>query len=195
MDLFECSVCLSDMVDRSPRSLSCLHTFCSECLDQLINEQRIECPTCREITELKSNNVQELKVNFLLGQMRDREQKQAQASNKETKCSPDKPRSMCEVCQQTQAAFKCKDCPQLLCGTCKKRHEDIQEFKYHSVFDLCQEHQQAITHLCKQCVRPLCMRCMMLDHTEHKKHFMKYIKESQNFKMMQRSFKTILKKK
>ena len=125
MDLFKCPVCLNDMVDRSHRSLSCLHTFCSECLEQLINEQRIECPTCREITELKTNNVQELKVNFVLGQMRDPEQKQAQASNKETKSSPDKPRSMCEVCQQTPAIFKCKDCPQLLCGTCKKTHEDI----------------------------------------------------------------------
>ena len=193
MDLFECPACLGDMVDRSPRSLSCLHTFCSECLEQLINNRRIECPTCREITELKTNNVQELKVNFMLGQMRDREQKQAQASNKETKYSPDKPRSMCEVCQQTLAVFKCKDCPQLLCGACKKTHEDIQEFKDHSVFNLCQKHQQGITHLCKQCVRPLCMRCMMLDHTEHKKHFMKYdegITELQNdTKKLQNSIK------
>ena len=183
MDSFECSVCLSDMVDRSPRSLSCLHTFCSECLDQLINDQRIECPTCTEITELKTNNVQELKVNFMLGQMRDREQKQAQAYNKETKSSPDKPRSMCEVCHQTPAIFKCKDCPQLLCGTCKKTHEDVQEFKDHSVFDLCQKHQQGVTHLCKQCVQPLCIQCMMIDHTEHKNHFMKYdegITELQN---------------
>ena len=111
MDLFKCPVCLNDMVDRSPRSLSCLHTFCSECLDHLITNRRIECPTCREITELKTNNVQELKVNFVLGQMRDREQKHAQASYKDqTKSSPDKPRSRCEVCQQTPAVFKCKDC-------------------------------------------------------------------------------------
>ena len=114
--------------------------------------------------------------------MRDREEKQAKAYNKETKSSPDKPRSMCELCQQTSAVFKCKDYLQLLCGSCKKRHKDIQEFK-HFVFDLCQENQQAITHLCKQCVHPLCMRCMMLDHTEHKIHFMKYdegITELQN---------------
>ena len=152
MDLFECPVCLSDMVDRSPRSLSCLHTFCSECLEQLINSRRIECPTCRELTVLKTNNIQALKVNFMLGQMRDREQKQAQASKKTPKYSAGKPRYMCEVCQQTPAVFKCKDCPQLLCGTCKKKHEDIQEFKDHSVFDLCQKHQQGVTHLCKQCV-------------------------------------------
>ena len=187
MDLFECPVCLSDMVERSPRILSCVHTFCSECLDQLINDRKIECPTCREITELKTNDVQELKVNFLLGQMRDqmnqgKNEKQA-PSNRSTASSSDKPRSMCQVCQQTSALFKCKDCPQLLCGTCKTRHGEIQEFIDHSVFDLCQKHQEGITHLCKKCLRPLCMRCMLLDHTEHKNHFAKYdqgITELQN---------------
>ena len=188
MDLFECSVCLSDMVERSPRSLLCLHNFCSECLDQLINNRRIECPTCREITELKTKDVQELRVNFLLSQVRDqmnqREQNQTQAAgNRSTASSSDITRSMCQVCQQTSALFKCKDCPQLLCGACKTRHGDIHEFKDHSVFDLCQKHQEGITHLCKQCVLPLCMRCMLLDHTEHKNHFIKYdqgITELQN---------------
>ena len=188
MDLFECPVCLSDMVERSPRILSCVHTFCSECLNQLINNRKIECPTCREITELKTNDVQELKVNFLLSQMRDqmnqRDQRQEQAaSDRSTASSSDIPKSMCQVCQQTSALFKCIDCPQLLCGACKTRHGDIQEFKDHSVFDLCQKHQEGITHLCKQCVRPLCMRCMLLDHTEHKNHFIKYdqgITELQN---------------
>ena len=203
MDLFECPVCLSDMVERSPRSLLCLHTFCSECLNQLINNKKIECPTCREITELKTNDVQELKVNFLLGQMRDqmnqRNQNQKQAaSNRSTASSSDIPRSMCQVCQQTSALFKCKDCPQLLCGTCKTRHGDIQEFEDHSVFDLCQKHQEGITHLCKQCVRPLCMRCMLLDHTEHKNHFIKYdqgIKELQNdAKKLQENIKEKIRK-
>ena len=204
MDLFECKVCLSDMVGRSPRSLSCLHNFCSECLDQLINNRRIECPTCREITELKANDVKELKVNFLLGQMRDQMNQREQnhqtqaASNRSTASSSDITRSMCQVCQQTSALFKCKDCPQLLCGTGKTRHGDIQEFKDHSVFDLCQKHQEGITHLCKQCVRPLCMRCMLLDHTEHKNHFAKYdqgITELQNdVKKLQENIKEKIQK-
>ena len=170
MDLFECPVCFSDMVDRSPRSLLCLHTFCSECLTKLITNRRIECPTCREITELKTNNIQELRVNFMLRQMRDEIIKGRTKSN------------MCQVCQQKAAIFKCKDCPQLLCETCKKKHEDILEFKYHSVFDLCLKHQEAITHLCKKCVNKLCMRCMM-GHSEHQHDFVKYeqgIAELQN---------------
>ena len=166
MDLFECTVCFSDMVDRSPRSLLCLHTFCSECLHKLVAYRRIECPTCREITKLKTNNIQELKVNFLLRQMRDEIIKGRTKSN------------MCQVCQQTAAIFKCKDCPQLLCGACRKKHGDIKEFKYHlvfvhSVFESCQKHQEAITYLCMKCVSKLCMRCMM-DHSEHQHYFVKY---------------------
>ena len=69
-----------------------------------------------------------------------------------------------------------KDCPDLLCEPCKKKHGDVEDFKSHSVFDLCQVHDEGITHLCKECIKPLCKRCMLLDHTEHKNHFVKYEK-------------------
>ena len=202
MDLFECPVCFSDMVERSPRSLLCLHTFCSECLGQLVTNKRIECPTCREVTQLKSNNVQELKVNFILRQVRDQMNQKHQAAcqqGQETdavKSSLDKP--LCQVCQETSAVYKCKDCPNLLCGICKSRHGDIQEFKDHSVFDLCVKHKEGITHLCKQCILPLCMKCMLLEHTQHKNHFAKYnqgIAELQNdAKKLQRKLKDKMEK-
>ena len=182
MDLFECSVCFNDMLERSPRIVPCLHSFCTECLQQLINNNKINCPTCREVTELKSNDVKELKVNFNLHQMK--EQMEGQKEKEQEKPLPGtKTKSLCQICHQTEAIFKCKDCPHLLCEPCKKNHSDIEDFKSHSVFDLCQVHDEGITHLCKQCVKPLCTRCMLLDHTEHKKHFVKYekgIEELQN---------------
>ena len=70
-DIFECSICLNYMLDRNPRSLLCLHTFCEDCLKQLANNNKIKCPTCREITELKKNDIQELKVNFHLLKIKD----------------------------------------------------------------------------------------------------------------------------
>ena len=188
MDLFECAVCLHDMVDRTPRILPCIHTFCTECLSQLINNRKVQCPTCREVTELKTNDVKELKINFMLGQVREREKKQAKAHNEEAKSSCDSKKPICQVCQQTSALFKCKDCPQLLCESCKTRHGDIQEFKDHSVFELCVRHQEGITHLCKQCVRPLCMKCMIMEHTGHKEHFIRY---DQGIKELQMKVKTL----
>ena len=182
MDLFECSVCLSDLLDRSPRILSCLHTFCTECLQQLIQNKKINCPTCREVTELKTDDVKELKVNFNLRQMK--EQMEGQKEKEQKEQSPCvKAKSLCQICHQNEALFKCKDCPHLLCDPCKKKHGDIEDFKTHFVFELCQNHEEGITHLCKQCVLPLCTRCMLLDHTEHKNHFLKYekgIEELQN---------------
>ena len=61
-DLFECSICLMDMVERTPRGLQCMHSFCEECLKQLIKNNKIICPTCRKPTELKENNVKEFHV-------------------------------------------------------------------------------------------------------------------------------------
>ena len=175
MDLFECSVCLNDMLERAPRILPCLHSFCTECLQQLINNNKINCPTCREITELKSNDVNELKVNFNLRQMK--EQMEGQKEKEQEKPPPGtKTKSLCQICHQTEALFKCKDCPDLLCEPCKKKHGDVEDFKSHAVFDLCLIHDEGITHLCKQCIKPLCKRCMLLDHAEHKMYFVKYEK-------------------
>ena len=173
MDLFECSVCLGDMLERSPRSLSCLHSFCTECLQQLVNNNKINCPTCREVTELKTNDVKELKVNFNLRQMKEQMEGQKQKEQKKP-ATGTKAKSLCQICRQTEALFKCKDCPDLLCEPCKKKHGDVEDFKSHSVFDLCLIHDEGITHLCKQCIKPLCKRCMLLDHTEHKNNFVKY---------------------
>ena len=182
MDLFECSVCFNDMLERSPRILSCLHSFCTECLQQLINSNKINCPTCREVTELKTNDVNELKVNFNLRQMK--EQMEGQKGKEQKKVAAGtKTKSLCQICQKTEASFKCKDCPDLLCEPCKKKHGDVEDFKSHSVFDLCLIHDEGITHLCKKCIKPLCKRCMLLDHTEHKNYFVNFekgVRELQN---------------
>ena len=50
-----CSVCLE--VYKQPRSLSCQHAFCTQCIDQLPvdiveGEYKIKCPSCRKTTPL-----------------------------------------------------------------------------------------------------------------------------------------------
>ena len=178
-DIFECSICLNYMLDRNPRSLSCLHTFCEDCLKQLINDKKIRCPTCREITELKKNEVKELKVNFHLLKIKDIGN-QPKSSTKEKAQSKDKLKSQCQICDSKPPVFKCKDCPQLMCESCKNDHNDM--FEGHAVFEMCMKHEEIITHLCKKCVRQLCMKCAVLDHKEHKTHFIDYTKGTQELK-------------
>ena len=168
-DIFECSVCLSNMLNRTPRSPQCLHTFCTECLTQLIQGKAIYCPVCREATQLKENNVQELKINFMLGQMKDREMKTKGSMKK-----PEKSKSACQICQENEPLFKCKECFHILCTTCKNTHNEFPDFHSHTVLDLCVKHEDGITHFCKECVIPVCMRCMFLDHKHHAEHCVDY---------------------
>ena len=176
-DIFECVVCLNYMMDRSPRMLSCHHTFCEDCLNHLLKNNKINCPTCREVTHIKSN-VKELAVNFMLHKFRDMGIKE-EGTNRTTKSSgKDLSKSFCQICEKKPPAYKCKDCPQLMCHPCTKEHNDI--FRGHQVNDMCGEHEESITLLCKKCVRQLCMKCAVLDHKEHKAHFAEYKEGIQN---------------
>ena len=171
-DIFECSVCLSNMLNRTPRSLQCLHTFCTECLTQLIQGNAIHCPVCRESTQLKENNVQELKINFMLIQIKERE-----AKSKGSSQEPEKGKSLCQICRKKEPLFKCKECSHILCTDCKNVHDEFPAFQSHTVLQLlhlCVKHEDGITHFCKECVIPLCMRCMFLDHKHHAEHCVDY---------------------
>ena len=167
--VFECSVCLNHMLERTPRMLSCIHTFCEECLSQLIQNKTIHCPVCREITELKQNDVKELRVNFLLAQIKDAQIKPKEATTKAAKV-----KSKCQICEEGDPVFKCKECSNILCNRCKDSHGKVPEFQSHTVLGLCVKHEDGITHFCKKCVRPLCMKCMLLDHQEHAEQFVSY---------------------
>ena len=43
-----------------------MHTFCRLCLDGLCKENRIKCPTCREITELSAKGLEGLPKNRMI---------------------------------------------------------------------------------------------------------------------------------
>ena len=45
-DLYICHVCLEDQTERSPRLLSCHHSFCEPCIKKLVKEEHVACPTC-----------------------------------------------------------------------------------------------------------------------------------------------------
>ena len=189
-DIFECSVCLSNMLNRTPRSLQCLHTFCTECLTQFIQGNVIHCPICRESTQLKGNNVKELKINFMLGQIKD-QMKNQKIKTKDSTKKPEKAKSACQICQENEPLFKCKECFHILCTTCKGTHDEFPEFQSHTLLDLCVKHEDGITHFCKECVIPLCMKCMFLDHKQHAQHCVDY---DSGVKQLQDEAKTLQEK-
>ena len=156
-DIFKCAICLNQMLDRTPRCLQCIHSFCEPCLDLIMKNQTITCPSCSKVTKIHNSDVKELPVNFMLYQIKD-----MQISQQPKKC---------QICKVATPDFKCNNCPRLMCAACKNEHNDVKEYKCHAVFDLCHQHDDSITHMCMKCITPLCMSCMAVDHKHHKGNF------------------------
>ena len=57
-ELFECSVCLGSLINKQSHLLSCGHTFCTPCLQQLSPGNKVEYPKCRLVTWVPIGGVQ-----------------------------------------------------------------------------------------------------------------------------------------
>ena len=155
-DIYTCAVCLENMLTRNPRLLSCHHSFCTDCLNQLVNNGSVQCPTCREETEVPNNDVNLLKANFMLQQMKDHLD---EINSKKT--------VLCQLCLTENATSKCLECLHLLCRECKNQHHKIETFQNHKIYKLCKKHLEgAITHVCVKCVQPVCAKCVIKEHSE-----------------------------
>ena len=111
----ECSVCQHRLTN--PRTLSCLHSFCKECLEkQPVLEQEetrkrsLECPTCRLPAVLPDGGVQYLSTaSHIASLFRLHEKLEAISRSRDTISCPthDKPLDVyCESCEQL-ACVKC----------------------------------------------------------------------------------------
>ena len=155
-DLYNCEVCLENMLNRNPRLLSCIHSFCTECLAKIMKNGTIVCPTCREETVVPNNDVNLLKVNFMLQKMKEHMDKMHSSKT-----------LFCQLCLSQSASLKCQECLQLLCGDCKHQHDQIKSFKRHKIYKLCNKHKEGlITHVCVKCAQPACAKCVIKEHAE-----------------------------
>ena len=155
-DLYSCEVCLENMLNKNPRLLHCIHSFCTECLAKIMKNGSIMCPTCREVTVVPNNDVNMLKANFMLQKVK--EHIDTIHSSKTL---------LCQLCLSESASLKCQECLQLLCGDCKHQHDKVQTFKHHKIYKLCNKHREGlITHVCVKCVQPACAKCVIKEHAE-----------------------------
>ena len=163
-DLYTCEVCLENMLDKDPRLLSCHHSFCMKCLKKIMKNGTILCPTCRESTRVSNNDIQSLKVNFMLKKVKDHMDK---VHSRKT--------VLCQFCLSENATLKCQECSQLICEECSEKHKTMKTFKDHKIYNLCDKHKDGmITHVCIKCARPACAKCVMTEHFDHEAEIEKY---------------------
>ena len=167
-DLFDCAVCMEDMSDRKPKNLTCGHSFCGRCLENIVKgTRRILCPSCRAETILPGDGVSGLPITLFISKVK------ANVSGIIMRSS-----ILCGMClsqdQQTTAAHICTNCKINMCAPCKDYHIKMTIFNdhkftlLHSEETLCSDHKRAMEYVCLECKKGLCVHCTI--HKSHQDH-------------------------
>ena len=184
-----CQYCSNTYQD--PRILSCLHSYCVQCISKLHveNTTSIICPTCNHSTTLPDGNVTSLPRNIRLS----KETKLDTVLSKVTSTSP----PPCDSCDENSPIAYCTECDQLLCNVCWDAHQKLKLLRSHFSFALkeahnmsqdelikmlpsssssflsctCQYHNNETLDLyCQQCTIPVCVKCSGISHKDHPVH-------------------------
>ena len=162
---------------RDPRMLSCCHSFCTQCIQSLINEgtgtNTFTCPSCHHIVSVSKGGVSSFPRNLRLVN------KQSNIFSK-IKSIPPPP---CESCSENISVAYCTECNDLLCKQCWDAHQLLRLTRTHTSFTLeeaqhlshdklavntCQDHtNQQVKYYCEECTVPVCVECTIINHNGH----------------------------
>ena len=192
-----CSVCSDIFTD--PKHLSCLHSFCSKCLQQWYETcgggEAIKCPKCQTFSRVPaSGDLKDLPTSFYLNGLIDvlaiKECKTTQV-----KCANcDKKRSEVSYCFQC-CIFYCDQCVAAHNILRRNREhrvlaikdfqdKDFEDVLNRPVFCSRQDHQEEeLKYYCKECETTLCQTCFALDHGGHALKLIKEEAETQKLEI------------
>ncbi|NWW43355.1 TRI66 protein, partial [Pedionomus torquatus] len=194
MDLLRnCLVCKWDLRRRDPRMLPCLHSFCKDCLPDLIQgyscipteyevlyEGILSCPVCKQTCFAR-----DVVENFFL--------KDFPTGNSAMAKS-------CAMCKEKRPAHSlCTSCNKWLCSTCTEEHRHGKEAGDRllsaslkgctatedeaSEFSLfCPVHtQEPLKLFCETCDTLTCRSCLLTEHKEHRFRHLNEALQNQRF--------------
>ena len=188
-----CPICMD--IYRHPKALSCLHTYCKECVQSLVHrrskDQEITCPQCRKAVPVTGNNVDNLPTVFFVNELIDIYNAMKQAS--------ENVEIACQNCSEGKAVAFCQSCNEkglFICIKCEGAHKQMKVFTGHKMVSLVELKQGSLIHLpskktptyscskhngelkklyCFTCSQLICRDCTLVDHPKdggHKYDFM-----------------------
>ena len=174
----ECTLCLD--VFTEPKMLSCLHSFCSNCLTLYVSRnhenQTLNCPICRTEWDNVKNPIEKLPIDSVLNA----------ELNHWNELLDIKEKNFCgcreEGEERLEAIVYCIECEEHFCEECQKAHNRLAKNKKHSMGPIeeisktskkpsssCLNHPDKELQLyceSKSCEYPICPSCM-IDHKGH----------------------------
>ncbi|XP_028398983.1 uncharacterized protein LOC114522489 isoform X2 [Dendronephthya gigantea] len=185
-ETLQCTVCLEPLKD--PRTLPCFHSFCKDCLEDVVKTCRdkaprgrpvreFPCPYCREMFTLDPDkNVADMRKNHFICNMVNA----TAVLNRDRKfgvpCSHN--------CSQSYSVARCVTCEKFLCRECLTDHNKYRGHTGHSVLTMeelskpenrkkindkmyCNEHQgKKLKVYCETCDQLICKDCMDFKHVK-----------------------------
>ncbi|KAL5003986.1 hypothetical protein ScPMuIL_017442 [Solemya velum] len=185
-----CDVCKDefDEDDRIPRVIPCLHTFCQRCIEAVVKDRVLKCPTCRVKHVVPGNDVRNFPKENTRRSLRDFVRLKNHAGDILCKDCPD----------NCNATHFCKECHAFLCAECKKAHlrnfmsrlhqmvtlEELKDsgldpFKQSETCKVSGHEGQDLSFYCaaKSCRVPICSMCTAMTHDENKGHAIRKIED------------------
>ncbi|XP_045169258.2 tripartite motif-containing protein 2-like [Mercenaria mercenaria] len=181
-DFVKCELCKHTLED--PKSLSCMHSYCRNCLVTYFTETKgpnaneISCPICLQITKTsKSSKTPEGAIDHLQTNEFLRSYLEARSLK-----NPDK---SCDTCRRqnrvTGAIQWCRMCHDALCDNCVGFHNALKTTKQHNLIyltklrnepiegiisaPLCTTHEgENVTKYCDNHKEVLCEKCVAGSH-------------------------------
>ena len=173
-----CSICLGFLTN--PKTLSCLHSFCHSCLEDLLDyNYDVKCPTCRSVSGLGEEGVDSLQTTFLVNNL-------MEVHDILKKVSGDK-QATCDVCGESDATGFCEQCESFSCDTCLEFHNKWKKNSSHHILTLdeladsafhlprakpevsmsCAGHNKPLDIYCETCEELICQHCTVRIHRDH----------------------------
>ena len=177
---FTCYYCKGYL--NNPKTLPCLHSYCSGCLRRLEMEklggETTRCALCKAPIELPDGvNIENLPSPMYLSRL----QEMLRVRN-------NNPELACGSCDRKSAAISyCSDCKCFVCVSCVEVHERIKVTKLHRITELkdfsakdfssliqaplsCTQEghkMEALDQFCKDCEKQVCDKCSASSHRGH----------------------------